>query len=133
LGFPAKPKKKRIKNMTQEAKPEDNSRDFPTNNPTASEQQIAAGEHSGETSSDNSTMSEKQINANAGTASKPKSEQDSEQDIVQITLIGSQRAVVKTIHKLYRMGFAAVGDWSPLQRGKKPGEVISVLICRSQK
>ncbi|NJK73780.1 MAG: hypothetical protein HC849_04210 [Oscillatoriales cyanobacterium RU_3_3] len=74
-------------------------------------------------------MSDRQIAASVGTASKPKSEQD----IVQITLIGSQRAVVKTIHKLYRMGFAAVGDWSPLQRGKKPGEVISVLICRGQK
>lgn len=115
--------------MTQEAKPEDNSRDCPADDSAASEQQIAAGENSGETPSDNSAISEQQITASVGTASKPKSEQD----IVQITLIGSQRAVVKTIHKLYRMGFAAVGDWSPLQRGKKPGEVISVLICRGQK
>jgi hypothetical protein len=29
-------------------------------------------------------------------------------------LIGSTEAITATIHNLYRHGFAAVGDWSPL-------------------
>ncbi|MEG3859537.1 hypothetical protein [Microcoleus sp. herbarium12] len=56
-----------------------------------------------------------------------------EQEIVQITVVGSRKAVLETIHTLYRLGFAAVGDWSPPQRGPKPGQVISVLIKRSGK
>ncbi|MCC3409120.1 MAG: hypothetical protein JGK17_26830 [Microcoleus sp. PH2017_10_PVI_O_A] len=56
----------------------------------------------------------------------------SEQEVLQITVVGSQKAVLETIHILYRLGFAAVGDWSKLQRGAKPGLVISVLIKRSK-
>ena len=56
----------------------------------------------------------------------------SEQEIVQITVVGSHKAVLETIHTLYWLGFAAVGDWSPPQRGPKPGQVISVLIRRSK-
>ncbi|MEG4091922.1 hypothetical protein [Microcoleus sp. Pol12B4] len=37
----------------------------------------------------------------------------SEQKVVQITVVGSRAAVLETIHTLYRLGFAAVGDWSP--------------------
>jgi hypothetical protein len=54
----------------------------------------------------------------------------SEQEIVQITVVGSRKTVLETIHTLYRLGFAAVGDWSKLQRGPKPGQFISVLIKR---
>ena len=57
----------------------------------------------------------------------------SEQEVVQITVVGSRAAVLETIHTLYRVGFAAVGDWSKLQRGPRPGQVISVLIRRSRK
>ncbi|MEG3849055.1 hypothetical protein QT971_16985 [Microcoleus sp. herbarium19] len=57
----------------------------------------------------------------------------SEQEVVQITVVGSRKAVLETIHTLYRLGFAAVGDWSPPQRGPKLGQVISVLIRRSGK
>jgi hypothetical protein len=57
----------------------------------------------------------------------------SEQEVVQITVVGSPAAVSETIHTLYRLGFAAVGDWSPPQRGPKPGQVISLLIRRSSR
>ncbi|MEG3935099.1 MULTISPECIES: hypothetical protein [unclassified Microcoleus] len=57
----------------------------------------------------------------------------SEQEVVQITVLGSRKAVLETIHTLYRLGFAAVGDWSPPQRGAQPGQVISVLIRRSSR
>ena len=57
----------------------------------------------------------------------------SEQEVVRITVVGSHAAVLETIHTLYRVGFAQVGDWSPPQRGAKPGQVISVLIRRSRK
>ena len=63
------------------------------------------------------------VNPNDGSA-------ESEQEVVQITVIGSHKAVLETIHTLYRLGFAAVGDWSKLQRGPKPGQFISVLIKR---
>ena len=57
----------------------------------------------------------------------------SEQEVVQITVTGSRKAVLETIYTLYRLGFAAVGDWSKLQPGPKPGQFISVLIKRSSK
>ena len=57
----------------------------------------------------------------------------SEQEVVRITVVGSHAAVLETIHTLYRVGFAQVGDWSPPQRGAKPGQVISVLIRRHRK
>ena len=57
----------------------------------------------------------------------------SEQEVVLLTVVGSRKAVLETIHTLYRLGFAAVGDWSPPQRGPKPGQVVSVLIRRSGK
>ena len=56
-----------------------------------------------------------------------------EQEVVQITVVGSPAAVSEIIHTLYRLGFAAVGDWSRPQRGPKPGQVISVLIKRSSR
>ena len=36
----------------------------------------------------------------------------SEQEVVRITVVGSPAAVLETIHTLYRLGFAQVGDWS---------------------
>ncbi|WP_293338019.1 MULTISPECIES: hypothetical protein [unclassified Microcoleus] len=62
----------------------------------------------------------------------PNDDCESEQEVLQITVVGSHKAVLETIHTLYRLGFAAVGDWSKLQRGPKPGQVISVLIRRSK-
>lgn len=56
----------------------------------------------------------------------------SEQDVVCVTVTGSPKAVRKTILTLYRLGFAAVGDWSPVQRAANPKQVMSVLIRRSR-
>jgi hypothetical protein len=44
--------------------------------------------------------------------------------------VGSPQGVRETILTLYRLGFAQVGDWSPLQRAANPKQVMSVLIRR---
>ena len=54
----------------------------------------------------------------------------SKQEVVQITIVGSRAAVLQTIHTLYRLGFASVGDWNPPQPTANPGQVMSVLIRR---
>ncbi|MBW4616962.1 MAG: hypothetical protein KME21_27710 [Desmonostoc vinosum HA7617-LM4] len=43
-------------------------------------------------------------------------------------LIGSPKAVTKTIHRLQLNGYASVGDWSPLLPTANPEEVMSILI-----
>ncbi|WP_293330121.1 hypothetical protein [Microcoleus sp. CAWBG58] len=58
------------------------------------------------------------------------SEPISEQDIVLVTVVGSPQGVRETILTLYRLGFAEVGDWSPVQRAANAGQVMSVLIRR---
>ena len=55
----------------------------------------------------------------------------SEQEVVLLTVVGSPSCVRETILTLYRLGFAQVGDWSPLQRAANPKQVMSVLIRRS--
>ncbi|BAZ01124.1 hypothetical protein NIES37_51220 [Tolypothrix tenuis PCC 7101] len=42
-------------------------------------------------------------------------------------LIGSSKAVISTIHYLQVIGYADVGDWSPLLPSPNPGEVMSIL------
>ncbi len=54
----------------------------------------------------------------------------SEQEIVCVTVTASPKGVRETILTLYRMGFAEVGDWSPVQRAANPKQVMSVLIRR---
>ncbi len=54
-----------------------------------------------------------------------------EQEVVLLTVVGSPKGVRDTILTLYRLGFAQVGDWSPLQRAANPKQVMSVLIRRS--
>jgi hypothetical protein len=54
----------------------------------------------------------------------------SEQDVLCVTLTGSPKGVRETILTLYRLGFAEVGDWSPVQRAANPKQVMSVLIRR---
>jgi hypothetical protein len=56
-----------------------------------------------------------------------------EQDVLCVTLTGSPKAVRETILTLYRLGFAEVGDWSPLQRAANPKQVMSVLIRRRKR
>lgn len=54
----------------------------------------------------------------------------SEQDVVLLTIVASPKGVKETILTLYRLGFAEVGDWSPVQRAANPKQVMSVLIRR---
>ncbi|QSJ21086.1 hypothetical protein JYQ62_33725 [Nostoc sp. UHCC 0702] len=42
-------------------------------------------------------------------------------------LIGSPKVVTATIHYLQMIGYANVGDWSPLQPIGDEGEVMSIL------
>jgi hypothetical protein len=56
----------------------------------------------------------------------------SEQEVVLLTVVGSPKGVRETILTLYRLGFAQVGDWSPVQRAANPKQVMSVLIRRSR-
>ncbi|MFN6465633.1 MAG: hypothetical protein RMZ41_027955 [Nostoc sp. DedVER02] len=43
-------------------------------------------------------------------------------------LIGSSKAVSSTIHYLQVIGYASIGDWSPLLPTGNPDEVMSILI-----
>lgn len=43
-------------------------------------------------------------------------------------VVGSAKAVTSTIHNLQILGYAEVGDWSPLLPSGNPGEVMSILI-----
>ncbi|WP_298907684.1 hypothetical protein [uncultured Nostoc sp.] len=43
-------------------------------------------------------------------------------------LIGSPKAVTNTIYRLQAIGYANIGDWSPLLPTANPGEVMSILI-----
>jgi hypothetical protein len=47
---------------------------------------------------------------------------------VKILLIGSPGGVNNIIQTLYRLRFAEVTEWSPLQPTANPGEVVSILI-----
>ncbi|MBH8566012.1 hypothetical protein I8748_28270 [Nostoc sp. CENA67] len=47
---------------------------------------------------------------------------------IKHVLIGSPKAVTSTIHFLQMIGYANVGDWSPLQQTGNPDEVMSILI-----
>ena len=58
---------------------------------------------------------------------------ESEQDVVCVTVTGSPKGVRETILTLYRLGFAQVGDWSPVQRAANPKKVMSVLIRRRKR
>ncbi|WP_214662503.1 hypothetical protein [Amazonocrinis nigriterrae] len=47
---------------------------------------------------------------------------------IKHVLIGSPKTVTSTIHFLQMIGYANVGDWSPLQLTGNPDEVMSILI-----
>jgi hypothetical protein len=52
-----------------------------------------------------------------------------ERETIKHTLIGSSRAVMGTIRVLHQLGYAEVGDWSPLLPSPtKEGEVMSILV-----
>ncbi len=56
-----------------------------------------------------------------------------EQEQLRIVLIGSAGWVRETIHDLHRRGFANASNWSNLQPGTNPGEVVSILTRRRQR
>jgi len=67
-----------------------------------------------------------------GGASLPTANQPTEQPLpqrepIKHLLIGSPKAVTSTIHFLQVIGYASVGDWSPLLPTANPGEVMSIL------
>ena len=48
---------------------------------------------------------------------------------VEILAIGSPQGVNNVIHTQYRLGFAHISEWSPLQPAKnRPGKVMSILV-----
>ncbi|BAY93666.1 MULTISPECIES: hypothetical protein [unclassified Tolypothrix] len=51
-----------------------------------------------------------------------------EREKIKHTLIGSSKAVMATIRVLHQLGYADIGDWSPLLPTNNPGEVMSILI-----
>jgi hypothetical protein len=55
-------------------------------------------------------------------------EPTSNREPVKILIIGSPKGVNNMIHTLYRLRFASVTQWSPLQPTANPGEVVSMLI-----
>ena len=57
------------------------------------------------------------------------SAQNPERETIKHTLIGSSKAVMSTIQVLHQLGYAQVGDWSPLLPSPtNPAEVMSILI-----
>ncbi|WP_242051433.1 hypothetical protein [Nostoc sp. FACHB-280] len=52
----------------------------------------------------------------------------SRRESIKHLLIGSPKAVTSTIHYLQAIGYANVGDWSPLLPTENSSEVMSILI-----
>lgn len=48
-------------------------------------------------------------------------------EILRVLLIGSRKGVNNTVQTLYSLGFAQVGEWSPLLPAPNPGEVMRIL------
>jgi len=46
---------------------------------------------------------------------------------LRMLVIGSRPGVTGTIHTLHRLGYAQIGEWSPLLPGPNPGEVMAIL------
>ncbi len=51
----------------------------------------------------------------------------SNRELLRVLLIGSRKGVNNTIQTLYSLGFAPVGEWSPLLPAPNPSEVMSIL------
>lgn len=48
-------------------------------------------------------------------------------ELLRHLLIGSAKGVNSTIRALYSLGYAEVGDWSPLLPAPNSGDVMSIL------
>ena len=58
---------------------------------------------------------------------RPAGDSQPGRDPLKVLIIGSRQGVIGTIHTLHLLGFAEVGEWSPLLPGPNPGEVLSIL------
>jgi hypothetical protein len=45
----------------------------------------------------------------------------------RIMISGTRKTVLNTIHAFHALGYAEVREWSPLQRGRLPGQFVSIL------
>lgn len=57
----------------------------------------------------------------------PSPESTPHREPVRLMLVGSRNGVTRIIHRLHILGFAEVGEWSPVLPGRNPGEVMRVL------
>jgi hypothetical protein len=61
------------------------------------------------------------------TATPEPTEPTPNREPLRVLVIGSRKGVTSTIQTLYRLGFAEVGEWSPLLPAPNAGEVMSIL------
>ncbi|NEP51405.1 MAG: hypothetical protein F6K65_22435 [Moorea sp. SIO3C2] len=47
---------------------------------------------------------------------------------VEHTLKGSREAVIYSIQMLYKLGYAEIAEWTPLEPTEVPGEVITTMM-----
>jgi RecB family exonuclease len=66
-------------------------------------------------------------NQNTPVLNQSTSQTEANREPLKHLLIGSSKAVTSTIHYLQVIGYADVGDWSPLLPSPNPGEVMSIL------
>ncbi|MBE9078533.1 hypothetical protein IQ241_14720 [Romeria aff. gracilis LEGE 07310] len=56
--------------------------------------------------------------------------QASRPETCKLLLVGSKKAVQGAIVKLHTLGYASADGWSAIQPGRKPNEVVSILVHR---
>jgi hypothetical protein len=66
--------------------------------------------------------------SNTAKPSQPTQKPVPKREPIKHILIGSPKAVTSTIHYLQVIGYASVGDWSPLIPTDNPDQVMSILI-----
>lgn len=59
--------------------------------------------------------------------SKLDSDLDSDQERLRLILVGSAEWITQTIRQLHSLGFAQVGDWSPIMPMLNSTDLISIL------
>ncbi|WP_427162949.1 hypothetical protein ACQFX9_20030 [Aliinostoc sp. HNIBRCY26] len=67
-------------------------------------------------------------NSDTPTIKQPTQQPLPNREPIKHLLIGSAKAVTSTIHYLQVVGYANVGDWSPLLPTENPDQVMSILI-----
>ncbi|MCF4968402.1 hypothetical protein [Nostoc sp. CMAA1605] len=67
-------------------------------------------------------------NTDTPSLNQPNQQPLPQREPIKHLLIGSHKTVTSTIHYLQVIGYASVGEWSPLLPTANPGEVMSILI-----